>query len=165
MTTSNNEAESEIVMQEAISGMIGKACCRQRVGRMHSLSIGFGERIFHGKSNLPDTFYGEWEIGTYSTAWRVIQNVKILCGSQDTDESISDLDERLNTIGLGRIIAVHAISRFDIRIAFDGDTIIDFLGSISDDDEIFHIFGPNNLYIEYSVCDGWKVGKSNEPWR
>ena len=129
------------------------------------MSIGFGKKVFHGKEKLQDLFYGEWEMGTYYTAWRVIQYGEILCGSQDSEHSTNDLDKRLKSIAFGSVTAIYSISIFDIRIEFDIGICIEVLGSISDDDEIFHIFGPNDIYIEYKIRNGWKVGKSNEPWQ
>lgn len=152
------------VVQSAIDGLIGKACCRQRLGRMRSLSIGFGVKIPHGKSRLVDDFYGEWEIGTYSAAWRVIKDGNILCGSQDVVDELSELEERFRQIQLGRIDAIHMVSKFDIRIDFDDGAHIDFLGASREDvdDEMFHIFCPSGLYVEYSIRGGWKVGNAGK---
>ena len=46
--------------------------------------MGFGARIQHGKPGLKDDYKGEWELGTYGCAWRVIGDGKILCGSDDS---------------------------------------------------------------------------------
>jgi hypothetical protein len=161
MIEDDSKPKIDNVVQSAIADLIGKTCCRQRVGRMRSLSIGFGDKIPHGKSRLADDFYGEWEIGTYSAAWRVVHKETILCGSQDIVDSLSELDERLSKIVFGRIKEISSISKFDIRVYFDGETCLDFLGAASEEDELFHIFCPGNLYVEYSISGGWKIGKSN----
>lgn len=148
----------------AIQGLIGKVCCRQRVGRGRSLSIGFGEKRFHGKTYLSDDFYGEWEIGTYSASWRVVRDGAILCGSRDIVDSVKELDQCLNSIRFGRILAISVVEKLDIRIDMDDGMRIDFLGTCSEDDEMFHIFGPDDFFMEYSITKAWKVGKSNEPW-
>lgn len=150
----------ENIVQPAILGLIDKACCRQRLGRIRSLSLGFGDKISHGQSRLIDNFYGEWEIGTYSAAWRVIKNGNVLCGSQDIVDSLEELEERFRKIKLGRIKGISLISKFDIRIDFDDESHIDFLGTFGEDNEMFHIFCPSGLYVEYSILGGWKVGNA-----
>jgi hypothetical protein len=127
---------------------------------MRSLSLGFGDKIPHGKSRLVDDFYGEWDIGTYTAAWRVVHEGAILCGSQDVVDTLSELDKRLCQIKFGEIKAISVISKFDIRLCFDGGIHLDFLGAASEDDELLHIFCPENLCVEYSIFDGWKVGES-----
>ena len=160
MIADNGETKFNNVVQPAIADLIGKDCCRQRVGRMRSLSLGFGKKIPHGKARLVDDFYGEWEIGTYLAAWRVVHDGRILCGSQDIVDSVPELDERLSKIKFGRIKTISVFSKFDIRINFDGEKYLDFLGSGSDDDELFHIFCPESMHIEYSISGGWKIGKT-----
>lgn len=164
MSINHFELTLDDVVVKNIINLIGKVCCRQRIGRGRSLSIGFGERVFHGKSNMPDDFYGEWEIGTYTASWRVVQKDIILCGSQDVVDEDAELDQLLNTILLGRVAAITNIGKLDIRVDMDNGIHIDFLGCSTEDDEMFHIFGPENLYIEYSVKEAWKIGKSNKPW-
>jgi len=152
-------------VQGAFAGLIGKRCCRQRVGRGLSLSVGFGEKVPQSESKAADPFYGEWEFGTYSSAWRVIQEGRVVCGSSDVVDSIEELDERLQAIKLGAVLAIETLSQLDIRIKLDGEIYIDFICASAEDDEMFHIFGPESLYVEYTCRDGWKVGKSNAPWR
>lgn len=148
---------SDRALHSALMNLTGKACCRQRVGRMRTLSLGFGEKIPHGNPRLVDGFHGEWELGTYSAAWRIIRDEKILCGSQDVVDSLSELDVRLGKIEIGRIESVCLASRFDVRVSLDGNMHIDFFGADSGDDEIFHIFCPDGLYLAYSILGGWKV--------
>jgi hypothetical protein len=148
----------------SFAGLIGCKCCRQRVGQGGSLSLGFGDKIPHSKRKTVDPFYGEWEIGTYSSAWRIIQHGQILCGSLDAEDSIEKLDGFLQTIKLGAVVAVEAISEFDIRIILNGGVHIDFMRASNDDDEMFHIFGPKSIYVEYKSLGGWKVGRSDTPW-
>jgi len=151
-------------IQNAISPLIGKSCCRQKVGEMRSLSMGFGAKVPHGTSNLSSDFYGEWEIGTYTAAWRVVNGGSILCGSDDSGATDEELDMRLNKIGFGNLTAINIIMPFDIRVMFDSGIYVEFLVCTAENDEIFHVFGPQDLYIEWSVQNGWKIGKSNTPW-
>jgi hypothetical protein len=127
---------------------------------MRSLSVGFGDKVFHGRDDLPDGHYGEWEIGTYWPCWRVVSGHKILCGSQDPVESIQELDERLQVLVLGKFVGVSALSEFDIRVDLDNGIHIEFFGITADDDELFHVFGPNRLYVEFSTTNKWKIGRS-----
>jgi hypothetical protein len=126
--------------------------------------VGFGKRVPHSKPKTADPFYGEWEIGTYSSAWRIIRAGRVVCGSSDVVDSIDELDERLQAIKLGAVVAVEALSQFDIRVKLDDEVFIDFICASEGDDEMFHIFGPERLYVQYTCPDVWKVGKSNAPW-
>ena len=161
MSVNHEETKLDAMVLQTIGGLIGQACCRQRVGRMRSLSLGFGQKIPHGKPRLVDNFYGEWEIGTYTAAWRVVHEGVILCGSQDVVDSLSDLDQRLSKIKFGEIKAITAISKFDIRLHFDGGMHLDCIGAASEHDELLHIFCPEKLCVEYSIAGGWKVGPSS----
>jgi hypothetical protein len=114
------------------------------------------------KSGEP--FYGEWEIGTYSAAWRIVRGGAVVCGSSDAVDSIGDLDRQLQAVILGAPVSIEASSQIDVRVELDNGTTIDFFGATSDGDEIFHIFGPQKLYIEYTPDGDWKVGSSNVPW-
>ena len=157
----NTDAKSTMnsTVQTAINGLIGISCCRQRLGIKRSLSLGFGNKIPHDNSRLADSYYGEWEIGTYSAAWRVVYNGNVLCGSQDIIDSTLELEEQFRQIQLGRISGVYLASKFDVRVEFDDGKKIDFLGASSDDDEMFHIFCPNGLYVKYSTFIGWEIIK------
>lgn len=145
-----------------IDELFRKPCCRKRVGRGKSLDIGFGEKIFH-KKNLIDDFYGEWEVGGYSSSWRVIQGESIICGSQDAVSSIDELNKRINTIDFGGIQTLVMASKYDIRLVFDNGVSLEFICASADDDEMFGIFGPEKFYLGYNPISGWLMGKSNEP--
>ena len=126
--------------------------------------MGFGARIQHGKPGLKDDYKGEWELGTYGCAWRVIGDGKILCGSDDSVDSIDELDRALNHIAFGAIISLQRRGRFDICIELDNNMAIDFFASASDDDELFHIFCPGNKYVRFTAQRGWALSDSDKPW-
>jgi len=126
--------------------------------------MGFGEKVAHSKPKTEDPFYGEWEVGSYSSAWRIVREGRVVCGSSDVVDSIKDLDERLQAITLGSVMLVETLSLLDIRVKLDNGVFIDFICASKEDDEMFHIFGPENLYVEYACPDGWRIGKSNVPW-
>jgi hypothetical protein len=154
-----NNVIEDTTLQSVIAGLIGKTCCRQRVGRMCSLSLGFGSKIPHGKPRLADDFYGEWEIGTYSAEWSIVQGDAILFSSRDfAEESLLELDEKLNKIPLGKIEALDFISKAYIRMQLNGGIHIDFLASDEEDeDEFFHVFCPDNIFIACSLNKGWFI--------
>jgi hypothetical protein len=150
--------------QKALHGLLGKPCCRRRVGRSRSLALGFGERLVHSKTHLPDTFYGEWELGSYTASWRVLRGQRVVCGSNDAVASIEELNARIQGIDIGSVTALRMLSTLDVRVELDTGLSVDFLDATSDDDESFHVFGPEHLYVEFSQATGWKVGVSNRPW-
>lgn len=146
------------------SELKGKQCCRKRVGAGRSLSIGFGKKIPNLNSKTADSFYGEWEIGTYSSSWRIVANGEIICGSMNVVDSIDELDQQIQALLLGSIVNIENMSPFDIRVSLDQGIFIDFMCADDEGDEMFHVFGPEFFYIEYKYADGWKIGKSNVPW-
>jgi|ERR1035438_637857 hypothetical protein len=149
-------------VRELVKQIIGKPCSRREVGRMRSLSLGFGNE---GRvSKISKTVYKEWEIGTYYSAWRVVREGIVLCGSQDVVDSIDELNLSLGRIDLGRFMSLRQFSDLDVRIEFDSGVAVDFLATTSDDDECLHIFCPGERCIEFSVRGGWKAGPSDRRW-
>lgn len=151
-------------LERALAPLFTKPCCRQRIGSSRSLSMGFGNKVTHGNARLPDPFYGEWEIGTYYGSWRITQQNEIVLGNRDVVDSEEEMNLRFRAVNLGKIIGISSVSRYDVRVAFSGDLALDILDTSSDDDELFHVFGPDGLFVEYSSRHGWKLGKSNAPW-
>lgn len=151
---------SEIL--EFIKPLFGKKCCRVRVGLLKSLSLGFGKKIFHNKTRLNDTYYGEWEIETFCCSWRILKGDRIICASNDGDEK--DLDEDIHKIEIGAITEIIKLNDIDVRVKFDNGVQIDFLATTSDyDDNIFHIFCPEHYYVGLTLAGKWIKQKSNEP--
>jgi hypothetical protein len=147
-----------------IQPMLGKLCCKKRVWSFKSLSLGFGKKVYHdNKLKLVDAFYGEWEIRTYSYAWRVIKNGKILCGSGDAVDHVNELTAVLKRIKFGRIISLEQLTNLDVRVAFDTGIAVDLLAAVSDEDEGITIFCPDNKCIQFTVGNGWKIKSSNKP--
>ena len=152
-----------IEVREIVKDIIGKPCSRKQVGRMKSLSLGFGE-IVPNKSRLKESIdYAEWELGTYYCSWRILKDGRIVCGSQDTAD-IDDLNVEISKIEVGRFVALRQLTDLDVRAECDNGIAIDFLATISDDDECFHIFCPENRHVEFKVISGWKIGPSDKPW-
>ena len=132
-----------------------KNCCRVEVGAMKSLSIGFGEKIFHNNPKLKEKYYGEWEIGTYYCSWRILLNSGIICGSNDGNEK--ELNDKVKQINFGRMVKIDQPTTMDVSIHFDNDYRVDILPTISDDDEYFHIFCPDEIYIKLSKDGNWSI--------
>lgn len=151
-------------IDEHFARAIGEECCRQRVGGMRELSIELGKKVAHGRNLLDDYFYGEWKIGSYMSTWRIFEDGNLICAGQDDVDSIEELDKRLSSIKFGRLTSITNILPFDIRVSFDSGIQIDFLICTNEDDDAFHIMGPDHLCMTWSLMHGWKIGKSNEPW-
>ena len=149
-------------IHEITGALFGQPCCRKSAGSpRRGVSIGFGAQRFHGNPALVDSFYGEWEVGTYYAAWRVAAPGRILCGSDDVVDSTNELNERLSQIELGHPTGIEMLSEYDVRLAL-GAHFLDFLGTHGEEDEhVLHIFGPDDLYIEYSVARGWEIGDAS----
>lgn len=154
-------------MNSVVTGLIeqfvGKPCSRKEVGCMRSLSLGFGAEV-RSTVKLDEKVYREWEIGTYYSAWRVVREGIVLCGSQDVVDSIDELNLALARIDLGQFVSLRQFADLDVRIEFDSGIAVDFLATTSDDDESLHIFCPGERFIQFSVRGGWKTGPANRPW-
>lgn len=144
-----------------IKELEGLKCCRAKVGEFRSLSLGFGEKVYHNNSKLNDSYYGEWELGTFCGAWRILHNGEICCASNDGLEA--ELDKNVKNISFGNFVSITQLSDIDVRITLSNKICIDFLATIRADDEYFHIFAPHDQYAELRKGGVWKFGKSNVP--
>jgi len=150
-------------IRRCIELCVGQQCCRQHVGKDLSLDLGFGE-VVRIKSAIGEADHGKWEIGTYNGSWRIIQDCKLVCGSQSSVESIDELRQQVNSIEWGSLIGLQQLSDYDVRIELDNGILVDFLGTFSGDDELVHIFCPDELVVTFSIGIGWAKGRSDEPW-
>jgi hypothetical protein len=146
-----------------VEQIVGKPCSRTEVGRMRSLSLGFGAEV-RSTIKTNEKIYREWEIGTHRSAWRVVRGGIVLCGSQDAVDSIDDLNVALGRVELGRFVSLRQFADLDVRVEFDSGVTVEFLATTSDEDERFHVFCPGERFIKFSVRHGWKVGLSDKPW-
>jgi hypothetical protein len=155
-----------IYMNDDVSRIVarlsGERCFRKEVGRFKSLSLGFGieaERSAKSKSRA----YRSWEIGTYRSAWRVVCKGNVICGSQDAADPIR-LNSALQRIEFDKFVSLQHINDLDVRVDFSNGVAVDFLATNSDDDEYFHLFCPDDVYVEFRVRSGWRIGPSDRPW-
>jgi hypothetical protein len=146
-----------------VKPLIGLPNCRTDVGEHKSLSLGFGDRVFHEHDKLRTRFYGEWEIGTYFSAWRVVKGNSILLGRGDLGTS-EDLATRLSQIPLGAISALVQPSPLDLRIELNNDVVVEIYANMSDpDDDFFHIFLPGKKHLGVSAGGVWNLSDSDKP--
>lgn len=150
---------SEILKK--IKKIYGEKCVDVSLRESRGLSLGFGKKIHHDNSHLRSNFFCEWELGTYYGSWRIIKNNKILLASNDDLEL---LKEKITQLEFGEIITITNLSPFDIRVSFSDDLNIDFLLAFSDEDEVFHIFCPEKIYITFTSEGAWMMGASDVPW-
>jgi hypothetical protein len=146
-----------IKLQARIDSLAGKPCRSKVVGEYKSLALGFGEEVSRPTARNPLAVRSEWEIGTYTAAWRIVHGNEVLCGSMDPVDGNDDLDLKVQGLQLGVAVKIEMTSRFDIRVVLSGESYVEFICASSDDDEIFHIFGPENFFAKYSLADGWTV--------
>jgi hypothetical protein len=146
---------------DILSKIVGQPCTRKEVGRSKSLSIGFGDEA-NDDSQKRGKRYKRWEIGTYYNSWRVVKGATVLLSNIDSND-LDELNRELNKIELGRVASIRQLSEFDVRVELDNGVALDFLGTNADEDEYFHVFGPENSYIQFSRA-GWETGRSDQPW-
>jgi hypothetical protein len=144
-----------------IKPLIGKPSCRSEVGEWKTISLGFGEKIYHNNPNLREPYYGEWEAGTYSCAWRIRKGNNILIGSNNT-EKFDELNKKIKTLNFGYLERIEVRSEIDVEIILSNGIVIDIFATISDvDEEYFHIFCPDNLWVGLLPGGKWIVKKSD----
>ncbi|TFF18254.1 hypothetical protein E3C22_22135 [Jiella endophytica] len=151
-------------IQELLGDLAGHRCSRKRAGNDRSMSIGFGELSSHPIRSEPSQFYANWEVGTFSAAWRVVKGEKIILGSMSPVDNAGEINERFNQVSIGGVERIEQISKYDISVLCEENIRVDFLCASDYQDDMFHVFAPDNLYIGYSVFYGWRHGPSNEPW-
>lgn len=144
---------------EGLKELIGKECTLQRIGTDRSLFIGFGSI-----TTTTAKPHAEFEIGTYDCAWRVFDGKRILCGRNDAVDDMDELNQRFSKLQLGKIVSIDRLTELDTRIEFSNGLSVDICCTISDDDQILHIFLPMKRVIRFSLCDGWRIGPSDSPW-
>jgi hypothetical protein len=135
----------------------GRRCCCQRVGEHKSLWLGFGEKMNRSKMRVRDPFFGEWQIGTYTAAWRIVRNDQILLGSRSPVDSSADLDAELQKIQFGPVELIEVTSRFCVRVHLEGCVYIDFIAVSNVDSDMFFILKPDRHDMEYRCTVGWNV--------
>jgi len=143
--------------------LIGIPCSWKEAGHARSLTIGFGAEV-GSPLNLSGKTHREWEIVTYYNAWRIVRAGVVLCGSQDAVDSVDELNASLGRVDLGRFLSLRQVTDLDVRIEFDSGVSVDLLATTSDDDECFHIRGPAERLVKFSVRGGWRTGRSDSPW-
>ncbi len=138
-------------------------CRRKAVGRMRSLALEFGNNALQIGSDLSIPIPGEWRLGSYRGAWRIVQKGRVVCGSHDLVDNLQELNDKVAALQIGSVLGIELNSPHDVCVRLSDDTHIDFLGIFSDDDELFHLFGPENLFVSYSLERGWEVGRADAP--
>jgi hypothetical protein len=93
-------------------------------------------------------------------AWRVIKNGKILCGSGDAVDHVNELTAILKRVKFGCITSLEQFTDLDVRVRFDTGISVDFLATVSDEDEGITIFCPDNKCIQFTIGNGWKIEPS-----
>jgi glucan biosynthesis protein len=148
-------------MNEIFEKIAGQPCMRKEVGSMRSISLGFGDEA-SAINKRRNRHYRLWEFGAYSGDWKIAQGADVLLAKSHSSD-VSDLDSKLQSISLGRFQSIQQLSKSAVRMNLDNGFAVEFFGDTDDDDEYFHVFCPENVYIEFSES-GWQVGRSDVPW-
>jgi hypothetical protein len=146
-----------VEVRTRLASLVGKPCSAKWVGEYKSLAMGFGRDFPKPTSRNPLAVQYEWEMGTYTAAWRVVKDKKVVCGSMDLVDGNAELDNKLQELNLGSVVRIEMISGFDIRVVLTGQSCVEFICASSDDDEIFHISGPDHFFAKYSFAGGWVI--------
>ena len=156
-------AEINASIQVYTSQIVGQTCTRCHIANDRSLFLGFGE-LGGIEPVKQEQYHGTWDIGTYRSSWRIGRGKQLICGSKDVADSVDKLRAKINQLNLGRCTAIHHLTYFDVRIQFDSDAFVDILATFSDDDEVLHIFFPQNVVVVFTIPTGWDTAPTNKPW-
>lgn len=141
-------------IQQELNTVFGQTCCRQHVGNDLSLFLGFGEIVF-AKNPRGAAPHGKWEIGTYRSAWRMIENHSIICGSKELVDSADELRQEVVKLAGLECTKILMLTQFDVRVEFDRGFCVDFFGVFGDDDDVFHMFLPQGRVVSLSIRGEW----------
>jgi hypothetical protein len=150
-------------IQQELDTVLGQTCCRQFVGSDLSLFIGFGGIIF--VKNIRETSYphGKWEIGTYRRAWRMIENQRIVCGSECHFDTLEELRQKIGRLEGAKCTSIRMLTDFDVRIEFDHSFCIDIFALFGDDDDVLRMFLPSGRSLGLSIRGEWSAEDDNSP--
>lgn len=146
-----------------LAPMLYKECCKVRVHYSDSLTIGFGEKIYHNCERLVDPFFAEWEIRTDWCAWRIRKGNHVICGKDQLVETFEELHEIANKIVYGTLISISQPSDIDLRLEFDTGIVIEFFASLGFNDSYYEIFCPNDIVIVLLSRGNWIIERTNIP--
>lgn len=152
-----------IEVADWLSQAVGVNCSYKAIGSNNRLSLGLGKGSPAPLRGLPDRLKYEWKIGTYNSPWRIVSGGVILCGSADSRDQ-KTIDDMLQKINIGAFVGIEMISKFDIRVNFDGDLYVDFMCAANLDDQMFHILGTDSS-ATYDFRNGWELREKIPPVR
>ena len=147
------------ILKDLENEILNQNLCRIDFRKDKSLFLGIGNRIYSTAENRCVSFYGEWEIGTYNSSWRIIKDNKICLASE------SDIvKESYKEIVIDKIITllqIQEITPFDLRFIFSDGLIIDFFNCYCDEDEMIHVLKNDGTWWEKDFCGIWHKGLSS----
>jgi hypothetical protein len=149
-----------IIPKEILIHLENLPCCRVDINRYKNLNIGLGEKVRNECMNSRVEYYGEWEIGTYNAAWRILKNGKFISGSKQQFDDTNIETQKIKLLFNEKFISIIELNEYDIRLIFSGNLIIDFF-SCSNDDEFLHILNVDGNFWVLEFPNKWRQGKSS----
>ena len=149
-------------VEREMNSILGQVCCRQHVGNDGSLFLGFGG-IFFTKTSRGEAPHGKWEVGTYRSAWRIVENQSIICGSKEAIDSVEELRPFVGKLEGATCAKISMLTEFDVRVEFGKELSVDFMAACGDGDEVFHAFLAQGQVASFSSVGGWVLAASRKP--
>lgn len=144
---------------EILNKMLGQSFCYAEIGYSGAFKIGLGNRIFYDHPRLSHLFHGEWDIITISSAWRIIKDEKIICGSYDF---LEENESKFNTLVFGILLNINCTPPYGLALSFSSGIRIEYWNQSATDNSL-EILAPNNTYLELDHKGIWKESCSNIP--
>lgn len=148
----------KVVFNDIRKSMISLDTSTIRIGYGGWLKLGFGEKVFYDSTKLKGKYLFEITVSSVSSAWRVIKDEELICGSDNEIEYCNDAISKLN---LCKVIDFIQISKFDIRIIFDSGVIIDYFCQSTEGTTLAILDYKNSISYEF-FFDGWEQTDSNK---
>lgn len=142
---------------EKLYQAVGLICCQVHIRYAGILCIGLGEKVYYTHPRLKKSFRGEWDIRSYSSAWRLVKGHQIICGSYDSEE---ECDPHLKMLEGKILVGIKKVSFFDVSFNFSDELTVDIFGRSGTDQNLeVYLPGGNNLelkngkWFEYTADD------------
>jgi hypothetical protein len=99
--------------------------------------------------------FGPWTIATRDAGWRVLDAATLVTGSADPNAAAT-----LAGHTLGRVTALHPISKFDIAFRLGDRWLLEFYALSPAATDICTLTGPG-LHAAYTAADGLVIARAN----
>ena len=145
-------------VSQFVAPAVGLKCSGRQLYLSNRLCLDFGNLRYFKLGPKRIRRRREWRVFSYSAAWRIVQDGRIVLASDTIRQSKFELEEALMALELGAFCGIERLSPFDVRLVLSNQTWVDFLHA-STDDEMLEIVHTNFEHLTWDLSTGWKILK------